>query len=175
MQNRIEEKTLTEIKKTTLACQKKKTESKLSNNFHSHKWQLGIMEPNFCFFFYQTGFCHYLTDLFGRRFRYTIASILEQKNPHVFCFSFAEVWFSDWVRLFLHQYRQYIPAFFCGTSAGLTVFRWKIAAVNLNSQQNFDDNSSSEVLRRVTAVSEESPVIVEKNSDIARQKISGKN
>ena len=119
-------------------------------------------------------FSTFLTDFSRRRFRCTIASILKQKNIAL-SFFWGEIWFSDWVRLFLHQYRQYIPAFFCGTSAGLTVFRWKIAAVNLNSQQNFDDNSSSEVLRRVTAVSEESPVIVEKNSDIARQKISGKN
>ena len=52
--------------------------------------------------------------------------------------------------------------FFCKISAGITVFRWKIAAVNLNSQEKFYDNGASVVLRRLAAVSAELPAILEK-------------
>ena len=52
--------------------------------------------------------------------------------------------------------------FFCKISAGITAFRWKIAAVNLNSQEKFYDNGASAVLRRLTAVSAELPAILEK-------------
>ena len=44
----------------------------------------------------------------------------------------------------------------------MTAFRWKIAAVNLNSQEKFYDNGASVVLRRLAAVSAELPAMLEK-------------
>ena len=52
--------------------------------------------------------------------------------------------------------------FFWNIPAGITVFCGKIAAVNLNSQEKFYDNSASAVLRRLAAVSAELPAILEK-------------
>ena len=53
------------------------------------------------------------SDFSMRKFRCTIASILKQKKHcNVFCFSFGEIWWSDWVRLFLHQYQKILPALF---------------------------------------------------------------
>ena len=51
---------------------------------------------------------------------------------------------------------------FCKISAGITAFRWKIAPVNLNSQEKFYDKGTSAVLSRSTAVSAELPAILEK-------------
>ena len=112
-----------------------------------------MMEPNVCFFSIKLDFGTIFTDFCERRFRHMIASTLEQKT--VECF-FTEIWFSFWVR---HQYQKNIPAFFCGISAGITASRWKIAAVNFNSQQKLYDNCASTVLRRLTAVSAELPAI----------------
>ena len=50
---------------------------------------------------------------------------------------------------------------FCKISARITVFRWKIAAVNLNFQEKFYDSGASKVLGRL-AVSAELPAILEK-------------
>ena len=44
----------------------------------------------------------------------------------------------------------------------MTAFRWKIAAVNLNSQEKFYDNGASAVLRKLAAVSAELLAISEK-------------
>ena len=44
---------------------------------------------------------------------------------------------------------------------GITAFRWKTAAVSLNSQHKFCDNGASVVLRRLTAVSADLPAILE--------------
>ena len=44
----------------------------------------------------------------------------------------------------------------------MTVFRWKIAAVNLSSQENFYDNGTSAILRGLAAVLAELPAILEK-------------
>ena len=52
--------------------------------------------------------------------------------------------------------------FFCKISAGMMAFRWKIAAVNLNSQEKFYDKGASAFLRRITPVSVELPAILEK-------------
>ena len=51
---------------------------------------------------------------------------------------------------------------FCKISAEITAFRSKIAAVNFNSLQKFYDNGASAVIRRLTAVSAELPLILEK-------------
>ena len=55
-----------------------------------------------------------------------------------------------------------IPVFLCKISAGITAFRWKIAAVNLDSQEKFYENGASVVLRRLAVVSAELPAILEK-------------
>ena len=47
-------------------------------------------------------------------------------------------------------------------SAEITAYRWKIAAVNLNSQEKFSDNGASAILGRLAAVSAELPAILEK-------------
>ena len=52
--------------------------------------------------------------------------------------------------------------FFCKISAGIMAFRWKIAAVDLNSQEKFYDNGASVVPRRLAAVSAALPAILEK-------------
>ena len=52
--------------------------------------------------------------------------------------------------------------FFCEISAGIRLFVWKIAAVNLNSQEKFYDNGPSAVLRRLAAVSAELTTMLEK-------------
>ena len=57
---------------------------------------------------------------------------------------------------------------FCKISAGTTVFRWKKAAVNLNSQEKFY-NGASAVLRRLAAVSAE----VEKERRISKKSDPG--
>ena len=44
----------------------------------------------------------------------------------------------------------------------MTDFRWKIAAVNLNSQEKFYDNGTSAVLRELATVSAELPAILKK-------------
>ena len=51
---------------------------------------------------------------------------------------------------------------FCKILAGITVFRWKIVAVNLNSQEKFYDNGASVVFQRLAAVSAELSAISEK-------------
>ena len=51
---------------------------------------------------------------------------------------------------------------FCKISAGITALLWKIAAVNLNSQEKFYDNGASSVLRRLAAVSAKLLTILEK-------------
>ena len=81
--------------------------------------------------------------------------------PTSFVFLFAEIWFSDWVRFFTSVLKN-IPAFFRKISAGITTFRWKIVAVNLNSQQKSYDNGASAVLSRLTAVSAELLAILKK-------------
>ena len=75
------------------------------------------------FFCMKLDFSTFFTDFSSQRFLCTIASILKQKTLQRFCFSFGEIWFSDWVRLFLHQYRKILPALFCGISAEITAFR----------------------------------------------------
>ena len=55
-----------------------------------------------------------------------------------------------------------LKQFFCNISPGITAFRWKIAAVNLNSQEKFYDNGASAVLRRLAAVSAELSAILDK-------------
>ena len=69
-----------------------------------------------------------------------------------------------WVRvpLFLQKYQKNILASFGKISAGITTFNWKIAAVNLKSQEKFYDNGASAVLRRLAAVSAELLAILEK-------------
>ena len=113
-----------------------------------------MMEPNVWFFSFQLDLAPIFTVIFRPRFRHTIASNFQQKPFQRLLFCFEEIWLSDWLRFFLHQYQKNMPAcFFCRTSAGATVFRWKKAAVNLNSQQKFYDNDSSAILRRLTVVS----------------------
>ena len=64
--------------------------------------------------------CHYLRKIlpiYFCRCRPTltaIASNLKQKTWQRFCFSFGEIWFTDWVRLFLHQYQKMYRRFFVG-------------------------------------------------------------
>ena len=52
--------------------------------------------------------------------------------------------------------------FFCKISAGKAAFRWKIAAVNLNFQEEFYDIGASAILGKLAAVSAELPAILEK-------------
>ena len=126
----------------------------MSNNLHSHKYSWRSW--NRMSFFLS----NWILPLFSwRRFLYTIASTLEQKTFKRFLFFFCGNLVFRLVRLY--QYQIYIPAFFF-ISAGMTAFRRKIAAVNLNSQQKFYDNGASAVLRRLTAVSAELPAILEK-------------
>ena len=105
----------------------------------------------------------FFTDFSRQSFRCTIASILKQKTlQSLFFLGGGGIWFSDWVRLFLHQYQKILPALFCGISVETRAFCYKIAAVNLNSQQNFYDNGASAVLRTLTALSAELPAILRK-------------
>ena len=60
-------------------------------------------------------------------------------------------WSLSAVLLLLHQYQKIFR-----------LFRWIIAAVNLNSQEKFYYNCASAVLRRLTAVSAELLAILEK-------------
>ena len=122
-----------------------------------------MIEPNVCFF-YQTGFCHNFHGLFLAKIS-VYGSFWNNKRFTVFCFCFAEIWCSDWVRLLQHQYQNNIPAFFWRRSAGITAFLWKIVAVNLNSQQKFYDNSASAVLWRLAAVS---AAILEKKQRVSK-------
>ena len=121
-----------------------------------------MMEPNVSFL------SNWILPLISRAFLGDDLKIYDslhfgtKKHFNVFCFSFAEIWFSDWVHLFLHQYQKKMQAFFCEISAGLMAFRWKIVAVNLNSQQKFYGNGVSPVLRRLTAESAELSAILEK-------------
>ena len=140
----------------------KKTEIKLSNYRQPHKYTNTVREDGTeCLFFsIELDFATVFTDFCWRRFRYTIASLLEQKTVQCFLlFVYGNLVF----RLgtpFSAPLSKNIPVFFCVISAWK--FRRKIAAVSCNSQEKFHDNSASGVLRRVTVVSAELPAILEK-------------
>ena len=59
--------------------------------------------------------------------------------------------------------------FFSKISVKITAFGWKIAAINLNSQEKFYENDESLVLRSLTAVSVELPAILEKHRRISKK------
>ena len=110
-------------------------------------------------------FSIFFTDFSWRKMRCTIASILKQKTLH----SYGEMWCSDGVCLFLHQYQRILTALFCRLSAEITAFLLRKQAVNSNSLQKFYDNGASAVLRRLTTVSAEIPAFLEKYRRIAKK------
>ena len=59
--------------------------------------------------------------------------------------------------------------FSSGILAGITVFRWKIALGNLNSQQNLYDNATLVVLSRLTELSAKLPAILEKCREFSKK------
>ena len=122
--------------------------------------QLGMMEPNVCFF----SLFNWIFPLFWRSFLfwYTIASILEQKTFQGLLFLFCGNLVFRLGTPFLNQFQKNIPSFFCRISARIATFPRKIVAVNLNSQQKFYDNGALAVLRRLTTVSAELPALLEK-------------
>ena len=105
-------------------------------------------------------FFTFFNDFCKWRFRYTIASILKENIAASTVFLLAKICFPNGYAFFCINIKKTYRRFF-GTSAEITAFRWKIAAVNLNSQQNFFDNGASVVLRRSSAVSAELPAILE--------------
>ena len=76
-----------------------------------------------------------------RRLRYTIASVLEQENSNVFCFSGFQVRLA-----FSCVSTKNMPALFRGTSTRST-------AVNFSSQEKFYNNGASAVFIQLTTVS----------------------
>ena len=129
-----------------------------------------MMEPNVCFFPIKMDFATINTELSRRRFWYTISSILEQKTFQ--CISFAETWSSNWVRILPHRYQKIKKIYwrlFCRKSAGIKTLISKIAAANLNSQQEFYDNGASGFLRKLTAVSVELLAILEEKRRVSKK------
>ena len=71
-----------------------------------------MMEPRVCLLFIKldfvtrfTGFCE------AKISEYDIYRFGTINIPTFFVFCVAEIWSSDWVGLFLHQYQKNIPAF----------------------------------------------------------------
>ena len=105
-------------------------------------------------------FSTFFTDFSRRRFRCTIASILKQKTLQRIFFR-GNLVFRLGTPSFASVSKNFTGGF-CGILAEKTAFREKLAAVNLNSQQNFYDNGASAVHRRLTAVSVKLLAILEK-------------
>ena len=118
------------------------------------------------FFCMNLDFSTFFTDFSRRRFRCTIASILKQKTlQRLLSFFWENLVFrlgTVFSASVLKKIQKIYRRFFVRYRVGTTAFRWKIAAVNFNSQQKFYDNGASAVLRRLTGVSAELPVILEK-------------
>ena len=132
-----------------------------------------MMEPNVCFFSMKLDFAIIFTEFSRRRFRYTIASFLEQKKFQCLLFFFGgNLVFglgAHFAVSVTRKWRKKSTAFFCRISAGITASLWKIAAVNLNSQQKFYDNGASAAPRNLTTVSAELPAILEKYRRISKK------
>ena len=82
-------------------------------------------------------FSTFFIDFSRRSFRCTIASILKQKTLQRLLFSFGEIWFSDGVRLFLHQYQKILPVLFLWDIGGKNGFSLKNSGGQLQFAAEF--------------------------------------
>ena len=79
--------------------------------------------------------------------------------PSLSQYRFYKIFISD---IYMNMSSFNLNKIFCKISVGITAFRWKMAAVNLYSQEKFYDNGALAVLRRLAVLSAELPTILEK-------------
>ena len=110
-------------KKTRSVSQKTKKLNLVVEQSSLPQIQLKMIKPNF-YFLYETWFFHFFHWFFLGKISVYDSLRFETKNIATsFVFLWGEIWFSDGVRLFLHQYQKILAAFFCGISAEIRAFR----------------------------------------------------